>query len=242
MDTDVLEDIGLTSRETKVYLSLLELGETAAGPLKRKTGLQNSVIHLCLGNLIQKGLVNYVEKGRRRFYTATNPVHLIDFIEEKKRRIQALVPLLLERQKGAANYEVHIYEGAKGIKAILEDILRDLKRGEEFLIIGAPKEAHDLLEPYFLDFHKRRVKLGITLRSIYKKEARPYAEVRKKMPFTHVRYLPEHLSSAVWITTYKDKSILLMAGDIILGIVIQNRTIADNFKEYFELIWKMCKE
>ena len=37
-----------------------------------------------------------------------------------------------------------------------EDILKDLREGEEFLVLGAPKEANEQFEPYFLDFHKRQ--------------------------------------------------------------------------------------
>ncbi len=241
MDGNILKDIGLTEREGTIYLALLEIGESPAGMIKNKTHLQNSVVHLCLNNLIQKGLINYVEKGKRRFYTSTNPEHLIDFIDEKKRELEKIIPSLIEKQKSQSKYEVHIYEGEKGLKSIHEDILKDLKKKEEFLVLGAPKEAHDKFEPFFLDFHKRRQKKQIHLRSIYKQDAKEYAETRKKMKFTQVKYLPEKLESPMWITTYKNKTILFVVGDILLGIVIENKTIANNFKEYFELVWKICK-
>ena len=57
MDSAVLEEIGLTSGEAKVYLALLELGPSKAGGILRKSGLQNSVVHLCLNKLIEKGMV-----------------------------------------------------------------------------------------------------------------------------------------------------------------------------------------
>jgi len=242
METEILEDIGLTKGEIKVYLALLELGETSAGPIKKKTKLQNSVVHLCLGNLIEKGLVSYVEKGRRRFYTPTEPEKLIGFLDEKRRRLQEILPALIKKQKEQAKYKVNIFEGKKGLKAIHEDILKDLKRGEEFLVLGAPKEANEEFEPYFLDFHKRRVQNGVKLRIIYKKEVRKYAKLRKKMKFTEVRFLPDKLTSPMWITTYKNKSILFVVGDILLGILIENKTVAGNFQEYFELLWGIAEK
>jgi len=238
---EILEDIGLTQGEIKVYLALLELGESSAGPVKKKTRLQNSVVHLCLGNLIEKGLVSYVEKGKRRFYTATDPEHLIGFLDEKRRRLQEALPELLRKQKEQAKYRVNIYEGKKGLKAIHEDILRDLKRGEEFLVLGAPKEANEEFEPYFLDFHKRRVKNGVRLKIIYKKEVRKYAKAREKMRFTEVRYLPDKLTSPMWITVYDGKTILFVVGDIMLGIVIENDAVAANFRDYFDLVWRVSK-
>jgi len=241
MNIEILEDIGLTKGEIKIYLALLELGESSAGPIKKKAKLQNSVVHLCLGNLVDKGLVNYVEKGKRRFYAATEPEHLIDFLDEKRRRLQRILPELIRKQKEKTKYEVHIYEGVKGLKAIHEDILKDLKQGEEFLVLGVPGEAHEKFEPYFLDFHKRRLKIRIKLRIIYKKETKQYAKLREKMKFTQVRYLPDKLTSPMWITVYKEKSILFVVGDILLGIVIENNVIANNFREYFELVWSIAK-
>lgn len=242
MNLDVLEDIGLTHGEIKVYIALLELGETNVGPLKKKIQMQNSVIHLCLNNLMGKGLVNYVEKGKRRYYRATNPENLIDFLNEKKRRLKQVLPILKEKQKGKVDYEVHIYEGSKGLRAIHEDILKELNKGDEWLVLGAPREAHEKFEPYFLDVNKRRVKKKINLRGLYKEESREFAKLREKMPFTKVKYLPESLSAPMWITIYNNKTILLVTSEITLGIVIENHTIARNFKEYFELVWKIANK
>ena len=242
METEILEDIGMTQGEIKVYLALLELGESNAGPIKKKTKLQNSVVHLCLGNLIGKGLVNYIEKGRRKFYTSTEPEHLIGFLDEKRRRLQEILPALIKKQKEQVKYKVNIYEGQKGLKVIHEDILKDLKYGGEFFVLGAPKEANEQFEPYFLDFHKRRIKQKIRLKIIYKSDVKEHAKIREKMEFTEVKYLPEALTSPMWITTYKSKSILFVMGDILLGIVIENKTISENFKEYFELLWNLSKK
>ena len=166
---------------------------------------------------------------------------MIDFIDEKRRKIQEILPSLLTKQKESVKYEVHIYEGEKGLKAIHENILNELKANEKFMVLGAPKEAHDKFEPYFLDFHKRRLKKKINLRGIYKKEAKKYAELREKMNFTQVRYFHEKLISPMWVTLYNDKTILFVVGDTLLGIVIKNITIHNNFSEYFELLWKIAK-
>ncbi len=63
METAILEDIGLTSSEIKIYLALLELGIGTAGPIMRKTGLQNSVVHATLPKLVEKGFISFVKKG-----------------------------------------------------------------------------------------------------------------------------------------------------------------------------------
>ena len=44
MNTEILEDLGLTQSEIKTYLTLLELGSSTAGPILEKSNLQNSVV------------------------------------------------------------------------------------------------------------------------------------------------------------------------------------------------------
>ena len=52
MDTQILEDIGLTGSEIKVFLTLLELGSSTAGKVVGKSGLQNAVVHRAFHSLI----------------------------------------------------------------------------------------------------------------------------------------------------------------------------------------------
>ena len=63
MDISILEDIGLTNAEIKVYLALLELGSSTAGPILEKSKLQNSVVHMTLNKLIDKGFVTFIKEG-----------------------------------------------------------------------------------------------------------------------------------------------------------------------------------
>ncbi len=98
MDTQILEDLGLTNAEIKTYLSLLDIGSSTAGPILEKSGLQNSVVHRSLHALIEKGLINYVLEGKRHVYSATDPEQLLHFLDEKKRRVAEILPELKARQ------------------------------------------------------------------------------------------------------------------------------------------------
>ena len=86
MDITILEDLGLSITEIKVYLSLLELGSSTAGPILEKSQLQNSVVHRAINTLITKGLINFILEGKRKIYQATDPENFITYIDEKKKR------------------------------------------------------------------------------------------------------------------------------------------------------------
>ena len=66
MDTKALENIGLTGAEIKVFLTLLELGSSFAGPIVERSGLQNAVVHRTLHSLSEKGIVTYVLEGKKK--------------------------------------------------------------------------------------------------------------------------------------------------------------------------------
>ena len=85
IDTSILEDIGLTNAQIKTYLALLELSETTTGPVIKKSGLQNSVVYNALSQLIEHGLVTFVLKGKRKYFSATSPKNLVKYVGDKKR-------------------------------------------------------------------------------------------------------------------------------------------------------------
>ena len=57
MDERLLQDIGLTNGESKVYLALLNLGETKTGELAKKSQVSSSKIYKILDRLEKKGIV-----------------------------------------------------------------------------------------------------------------------------------------------------------------------------------------
>ena len=115
MDTHILEDIGLTNAEIKVYLALLELGSSTAGPIIEKSGLQSSVVHMTLNKLVEKGFVSFVKECKRNHYQATNPKHIVEFINEKKQRFEQILPeLLLKQQTAKTRPEIITFRGIKG--------------------------------------------------------------------------------------------------------------------------------
>ena len=59
-EVSILEDLGLSKREAKAYLALLELGSTTVGEIIKKTDIPSSKIYEVLDRLMKKGLVSYV--------------------------------------------------------------------------------------------------------------------------------------------------------------------------------------
>ena len=62
----------LAKNESKLYLSLLELGSASATQLIQKSGLHRAVVYDILERLIEKGLASFVIKGRKKYFERVN--------------------------------------------------------------------------------------------------------------------------------------------------------------------------
>jgi HTH-type transcriptional regulator, sugar sensing transcriptional regulator len=251
MDRQILEKIGLTKTEVKIYLALLELGQSTTTNIVRKAGIHASKVYEFLDKLIQKGLVSYVIKSNKKFFSAADPSIIKEFLREKQKSIteqedevEKILPDLrsiMKSNEDAIHSEV--YEGLRGAKSIYEKILSTLKKGETQFIIGAPRIGNEVLEGFLLEWHKKRIKKGIKCRYIYDSNAKEYGEVREAMPLTEVRYLPNNISSPMWIEIFGDYVVIghIKARNAVL-FLIHDKEIAKGYLDYFKLIWNISKK
>lgn len=244
----ILQEIGLTKTETKIYLTLLKLGQSTTTNIIRKAGIHASKVYEFLDRLIQKGLVSYVIKANKKYFQAAEPEALIEFIKEKKRKLEnqeketrELLPELaaLQKESKKERTQTNIYEGLKGIKSVYEKIL---KKSKTQYIIGAPRIANEKVEGFLLDWHKRRIKKGIKCKYIYDANVKDYGKIREAMKLTEVKYLPQNMISPVWIEVFGDYVATgYISKETTLFFLIKNKEIAKTYLAYFNLIWRTAQ-
>ena len=81
---DSLERVGLSHNEVKVYLFLVDYGQSKAGRIAKETGIQRSSAYAAINSLTYKGLISYAKVGEVKFFQGTSPERLIEFIKEKE--------------------------------------------------------------------------------------------------------------------------------------------------------------
>src|SRR5687767_12462124 len=127
----ILKQFNLSDKEIKVYLALLETGATSVRKLSQKSGINRGTTYDALKSLKQLGLVSYYHKDTKQFFVAEDPEKLQDVLEEKeqsliqmKKNIQDIIPALKSLYNTSGSKPVvKYYEGDRGIKTILQDIL-----------------------------------------------------------------------------------------------------------------------
>lgn len=246
MKLDILKDIGLTEGEIKVYTALLALGETTTGPIVDNSGVSVSKVYNILNRLAQKGLASHIVKGGTKYFRAADPKRILDYFEEKRRRLDEekeellkIIPLLESKKNSILTEETaQVYDGMKGIQTARERSLKTMKRGDLMWIIGISKTPYDRLTGYFKDFHKRRVQKGIKCNYLYNEYAKEFAEASKKYKYSEVRYMPKDVVTHSWIEVYADTVTIGINYGKSFSVIIINQAVADSFKNYAEILWK----
>jgi len=236
MDLSLLEDVGLSPREARVYEALLKLGLTTVGPIVKQSEVPSSKIYETLDRLARKGFVSSIIKDGRKHFQASPPEQILAVIDERRKRLSdEVIPQLKLLQVG--RYGATVYEGVRGLKAIFELTLRETKKGDEILVMGAPLRAQELLDSFLKQWSPRRVKLGIRQRILYQREAEQYGKIRAKTSLTEVGYLSEALAPS-WVNIFADFVVIFdLSQETPIAFLIESKGIADNFRNYFEKIW-----
>lgn len=245
----LLEELGLTKSEIAVYFALLDLGVSTTGPIIQRARIASGKAYLVLDRLVQKGLVTHVIRENTKYYHAANPERLLGYLHEKQhdlmnkeKELQKVLPELKARYtQRVERSKAEVYEGIKGFKTLYSEILKELKKGDEILIVGVTHEVHDLLEPYLLEWNKQRIKQGVRMRILYSHNRREFGELREKMKLTQVRYMKEELQTLAWIDVFKDYVVTINVHGEPVCFLIKNKEAADSYRTYFELLWKQAR-
>lgn len=248
MVKQALTRIGLTDGEIRVYLALLELGSTSTGKITKKSNISGSKVYEVLDRLIAKGLVASVIKNGVRYFEASGPERILDYLEEKeqtiseeKRLAKKIIPELILKQKYAPKSEVKVFLGFEGIKTANEDIIKTLRRGQEWQSMGLSEQPNSW-ELYFNKRQIARAKKGIVHKHLLNTKYKSLYLKRKKLPYTEYRFLPKELEMPTSTEIYSNKVvIMILLKENPMVVMIENDSIAKSFRKYFNVLWSGAK-
>lgn len=240
-----LQEIGLSKNESKLYLSLLELGSTTTGPLIKKSGLYRVIVYDILEKLIARGLVTYSVRKNRKQFVASSPKHLVEMVKHKEQIAQDVAAQLekLSFQKPLVQ-GAYVYEGWNGVRAAQENYFTVMKKnaGGEYLMVGASRILHKRLDAFFNYFHERRSKLNVGAKLLFNENNRVYGDLKKQYRPVQVRFMPRSMVTPSWISTYADMVLIGVAEDSPMAFFVKNQAVAQSYQQYFSFMWKKSKE
>ena len=243
----ILKNFGLSEKEIAVYLALIELGPSSVRDISTKSKINRGTSYDILKSLIEIGIVSYYNKESKQYFIAEPPEKLLGAIDQKKEDLEEvrknletslpLIKTLFEKQGGKPS--VKLYEGSKGIKQILEDVLASLSQGPEkeyYLYSSSTAEDRKSIYADMPDFSKKRINKKIAVKIISMGEAGQLAglDERKQMPINGNQIKSTHEI----IYSGKVAHISLDDKENPVGVLIQNEAIYQTQKLIFNQLWK----
>jgi DNA-binding MarR family transcriptional regulator len=245
----LIKEAGLTEGEAKVYLAMLKLGSSTAGPIIESSGVANSIIYRLLNSLIEKGLVSYIIKDKTKHFQAEEPQKILEYIDERKQKLEQsrdkineILPQLIPLSKPGGESCVRLYQGFKGFQNAYAHYRTKLKKGEEVYTWGIYPIQLARFHQYWQKDHKIREKLGIKVKLLFNKGTDPeIMRNRNSYKGSEARIMPTDIKTPAWFMVYKDVSLILVQSTTPIVVEIINQDIADTFKAYFDDFWRKTK-
>ncbi len=237
---EALQNVGLSEKEARVYLTLLEMGTASAYAIAEKSGIKRPTTYVILDELRKKGLVLKIPKAKKRNFVAKSPQ---EFFRNQELKVQMSKQVLPELISIAGNPErkvkVLYYEGLKGIDEAISYGCADMHNKE---IVGffatAERISPDLL-PVLDSWEDKLLKHGIKIRGITPHHSSTKESLERDLSLGHnIQTVPySEYSSTVSIDAGDTFVRIVMNGDL-QAVVIENPDVAKTMKEIFEMVWK----
>ncbi len=246
-----MEDIGFTRGEIRVYLALLDVGRSTSGSIINKSGIARSKVYEIFEKLKQKGLVTETRQRNMRHFQAAPPERIKDYIQEKEAELhqkglefEKYLPDLQQRINALKKEPVvNVYHGFEGIKSMYSEILHQLDQGEEYLAITMENKSWEQKSAtlFFRKFHQQRAKQGIRAKILTtnKKYVGNSDVDFSKSGKYEMRFTNRALPSGIAI--FKDTVATFVWGKVPSVFSIQNAVNAEQYRRFFNEVWKRAE-
>ena len=237
----MLEEFGLTRTEEKVYLALFRLGLSPAADIIKKTQLHRTTVYDVLDRLIGKGLASFIIQNKIKYYSAVNPSKFLDIASEEKNKAeekQKLARQIIDKIKSIKEETktkliAQIFIGNKGLKTIMSDIIETKK---DFIEFGVEGKFEDTLPTYTGHWAEQRRKKNIKAKIICTEGSQA-----PEWKMNEIRFVPKEYQSPATTLIYGDKVAIFIQEEPILIILIESKKLAQSYRNYFNLLWKIAK-
>lgn len=235
--------LGLTGRDSRVYVALLSDGVSSIRTISDSTGINRGSVYESLKALMAAGLVNFQQNNVNKKYFAEDPEKIFDLIKQKRSEldeIEETTKQLIPSLQNAAAYNpyanIKFFEDHEGIAIILRDVLDTCSQldNKEYCAISS-KIMRQYLYKKFPGFTKQRIKQEIFVKVIAMGDGGDEAKVSER------KWLPTsggiHPSSYTLIYGDKVAIIALNNNHNPYGIVIEDAGVMQVQKLIFEQLW-----
>lgn len=239
----ILEDIGLNSREARVYLALLRHSEISLADISRLTLIPRMSCYTILNNLLQKGFVDILIKKKRRYFVPLAPQKIFDRILRRAQEFKETFPKIEEIcacSPTSSGPKVRFFEGVTGVRAIFRQVINEKR---PFAAITSIDDMQKAMGDYFKDFIQERIQKNLKVRLLTNR-TKASLELKGKdgQELRETRFIPKEHQFHTAEYIFGNKVALISLGEeppVVL--LIEDAGITEMQTIYFELLWNQAE-
>jgi HTH-type transcriptional regulator, sugar sensing transcriptional regulator len=241
-----LQHLGLSDKESKVYLAALELGPSPVQDISRKSKVNRATTYVMIESLSARGLMSTFQKGKKRYYVSESPERLVQIIEteqkvlaSKRDELEGMMPVLssLYNSEGAKP-QVRYFEGIDGLettRSIFEKLPGEFLQIVPFDEVLAFEESLHGRDEHIERLKKKKGLSGRVLAVVSDPEKSKVPELKG----VEVRYVSHDTFPIHGELTVRGNHVFLFSHkSSVLSVVLVSQEIADVVRALFELAWK----
>lgn len=241
---EVLGQLGISPKESTVYLTLLHDGPSSVRQLATASGINRGTVYDALKRLQDLQLVHFYNQETKQYFVAAAPSRLRELAQARTAEIEKATMELAEvvaelettYNSGLRHPVARMYEGPEGIRMILEDVLQTMSQtaDKEYYIYSSSTVKGAGLYTAFPNYTEQRIQRGIAVKSIAigKGGTTVGLDARKEIPGLQ--------GSPAYTLIYGGKvaQIFLDRSGELVGLIIENSGIYETQKLLFLAFWE----
>ena len=244
LSDETLDLLGLKPKDMSVYTVILKLGTAPLRRIAQEASLNRGTTYDAIKRLIELGLVSHMDAKTHRYFTAEDPQKLSGLavrrevmIQEAQIKLKEAIPQFKELLgSGAHRPSVRYYEGERGVRDILEDVLQTAGKSDEKLFrIYSSEGIRDLIAHAWPGFIQHRIRKGVRVKTIaigagghtYGLDERKWLTQSNKAP------------SYIFIYPGKTAFVSVDERTQLFGVLIDDEAISATQEMIFDALWRM---
>lgn len=239
----LLEEVGFTQKEAKVYLALLELNQGNVTEIAKITGLKRSIIYVILEGLIKRGHVSESLKSKINTYQPIDPSVILNKLKINYKNFSEMLPIFRSLgNHGKKRPKITYHETKEGIIGVWEE----MNSAQDNFIISSYQRIEDHF-PGLLNKWLGEIKRGIInpgFRQLISDKPSEIALAKKFMSNNNqrVRILSGLSDSQMDFSIFENKLAITSLGEDPFIVVIESKELVVSIRPLFELAWERGKK
>lgn len=242
----MLESIGLTETQAKIYLYLIKNKKSTILEISRGTNIARTNIYYNINKLIENGLIIEVIERGKNYLSPEHPENLVKMIRNKEKTALEISNLIKDEfKKNKYETKIKFSHGSEGFKKFSEEIL-NAKEKTIRQIVGYEILTKYTSQSYLNKYWRKRTdkKIQVKILCPYKDKniaKQKYNDINHIKNLREVRFLPKNLDFTLSIITFDNKINFFAPPEEGYHFIFESASFSKSIKNLFDFLWDISE-